>query len=402
MLSPDSDDGGFMTELTGADGNGGRRVDLDWVRILAFGLLIFYHVGMAYVPWNWHIKSAHQIAELEPVMRLVNPWRLALLFLVSGAATHFLAAKTQGADLFRSRTWRLLLPLAFGMLVIVPPQTYIEVVEKTGYSGSFFGFYRDHYLAFGTEFCRPGPCLIMPTWNHLWFVAYLWVYTMIACMLSPAALQRAADVLARWLTGPMLIIAPVLLLALYRIVLWPHFPSTHALVGDWYNHALFGTFFLFGLLFARTPGIWAAIDRYRWVSLVLGASSYALWIGLLGISVITTPWLGAVRGLLYALDQWGFTLAALGFAGRWLTRDSAIRRYLTDAIFPCYIIHQTAIIVIVVWLKPFGLSTGLEAIIVIVGTAIASIAAYEAVRRVAWLRPLFGLKRASGGAAPVR
>ena len=23
-----------------------RRIDLDWVRILAFGLLIFFHVGM--------------------------------------------------------------------------------------------------------------------------------------------------------------------------------------------------------------------------------------------------------------------------------------------------------------------------------------------------------------------
>jgi hypothetical protein len=29
-----------------------RRVDLDWVRIGAFGLLIFYHVGMLYVSWG--------------------------------------------------------------------------------------------------------------------------------------------------------------------------------------------------------------------------------------------------------------------------------------------------------------------------------------------------------------
>jgi hypothetical protein len=38
---------------------GDRRVDLDWVRIGAFGLLILYHVGMFYVPWSWHIKSMH-------------------------------------------------------------------------------------------------------------------------------------------------------------------------------------------------------------------------------------------------------------------------------------------------------------------------------------------------------
>ncbi len=392
-----------MMELERAKGNGERRVDLDWVRILAFGLLIFYHVGMAYVPWNWHIKSAHQIAALEPVMRLVNPWRLALLFLVSGAATHFLAAKMrdskgQGASLLPSRTWRLLLPLAFGMLVIVPPQAYIEAVEKTGYTGSLLDFYRDHYFAFRTEFCRPGPCLILPTWNHLWFVAYLWVYTAAVCMLSPAILTRVADVLARVLRGPVLIVVPILLLAFYRIVLWPRFPSTHALTDDWYNHALFGTLFVFGLLFARTDSIWATIDRARWVSLVLGVGAFATLTGLSGLPA--TPWLGATRGLLYAMDQWGFALAVLGFAGRWLTRDSAVRRYLTDAIFPCYIVHQTVIVLIVYWLKPFALMTGLEAAIVILGTVVASIATYEAVRRVAWLRPLFGLKRVSGAAAP--
>jgi hypothetical protein len=40
---------------------GGRRIDLDWVRISAFGLLILYHVGMLYVSWPFHIKSEHRI-----------------------------------------------------------------------------------------------------------------------------------------------------------------------------------------------------------------------------------------------------------------------------------------------------------------------------------------------------
>ena len=36
-----------------------RRYDLDWLRIGAFALLIFYHVGMYYVTWDWHVKSRH-------------------------------------------------------------------------------------------------------------------------------------------------------------------------------------------------------------------------------------------------------------------------------------------------------------------------------------------------------
>src|ERR1700742_4282089 len=96
-----------------------RRVDLDWVRIAAFGLLIFYHVGMLYISWGFHIKSAHRMTALEPLMLVVNPWRLALLFLVSGAATRFMWRKYAIGPLLLSRSIRLLIPLIFGMLVIV-------------------------------------------------------------------------------------------------------------------------------------------------------------------------------------------------------------------------------------------------------------------------------------------
>ena len=87
-----------------------RRVDLDWVRIGAFGLLILYHVGMFYVSWDWHIKSAQPVAALEPLMLVLNPWRLALLFLVSGVATRFMLRKTAAGALLRARSSRLLDP----------------------------------------------------------------------------------------------------------------------------------------------------------------------------------------------------------------------------------------------------------------------------------------------------
>ncbi|MBW8882071.1 MAG: acyltransferase, partial [Asticcacaulis sp.] len=64
-----------------------RRYDLDWLRLIAFGLLIFYHIGMFYVTWGWHVKSDHAGRAIEPLMRLVNPWRLDLLFFISGVAT---------------------------------------------------------------------------------------------------------------------------------------------------------------------------------------------------------------------------------------------------------------------------------------------------------------------------
>jgi glucan biosynthesis protein C len=119
-----------------------RRYDLDWVRIGAFMLLIFYHVGMYYVTWDWHVKSPHASHDIEPLMTLTSPWRLSLLFLVSGVTTGYLLARQGARHFLGGRSTRLLIPLAFGMLVIVPPQSYLEVVEKVGYAGNYAEFFR--------------------------------------------------------------------------------------------------------------------------------------------------------------------------------------------------------------------------------------------------------------------
>lgn len=381
-----------------------RRVDLDWVRIGAFALLILYHVGMFYVPWNWHIKSAQPVAALEPMMLALNPWRLALLFLVSGVATRFMLRKTAPGALLRSRTSRLLTPLIFGMLVIVPPQAWIQIVEAPGYPGGFVDFYLNHYFAFGTQFC-PKPCIILPTWNHLWFVAYLWVYTMalgLVVLLIPAIADRIERWLAPLLSGLLLLIVPSLLFGLFRLMLLPHFPSTHALFGDWYNHALFAGVFLLGFLLAHAVSFWDAVERQRWVALILAVACYALWLSLRPLRDGGLP----VRlgiGFAYGFYQWLAIVVVLGFARRWLSRDSAARRYLTDAIFPYYIVHQTAIILIAHVLRGSGVSAEVEAVLIIGGTAASCIATYEIVRRVSWLRPLFGLKReAAKPAVPMR
>ena len=64
-----------------------RLYFLDWLRIGAFALLIVYHVGMVYVSWDFHIKSPSASTTIEPFMLLSSPWRMSLLFLISGAAT---------------------------------------------------------------------------------------------------------------------------------------------------------------------------------------------------------------------------------------------------------------------------------------------------------------------------
>jgi hypothetical protein len=377
-----------------------RRVDLDWIRIVAFLTLILYHVGMYYVSWDWHVKSPFASATLEPLMFFTNPWRLGLLFVVSGAATAFMIRRLPPGALARTRSWRLLVPLLFGMFVIVPPQSYLEVVERRAMQAAFAEFYL-RYVAADRTFCRGNDCLIIPTWNHLWFVAYLWAYTMvIAGILAwrEGWRERWAARLERRIAGWGILLWPWLVLAVFRVGLVGSFPSTHALVDDWYNHALYFTLFAFGFVAAHSAPVWDAMDRVRWVALALAFASYAFiawYFSTYSDKVLPPEALRTFQRVIYALNQWSWIVAACAFAHRYIRSDGPARRYLTDAIFPFYIIHQTAIILFAVWMRPLGLAPLAEGLLLVAATAVACVGTYEIVKRADLLRPLFGLKRAA-------
>ena len=380
-----------------------RRIDLDWVRILAFGVLIFFHVGMYYVTWGWHVKSPFASHAIEPLMLLSAPWRLSLLFFVSGCATAFLHAKS-AAGFVRSRTQRLLIPLALGMWVIVPPQSWAEVTEAVGYSGGYLHFLALYANAYG-GFCRED-CLRIPTWNHLWFVGYLWCYTMVAALAWWAVPRRHLDRLgaavARRLRGPWLIVLPVAWLAAIRIALVARFPDTHALVDDWFEHATYFSVFALGVLLARETGVWEEIRRQRWTALLLALAGYGVVMAYFSRPVDVAPpdWMRQGQRVFYALDQWCAIVAALGFARQWNPADSPARRYLTEAIFPFYIVHQTAIVLLAHFMKPLGLRPLVEGPLLVAGTVAICLASFEMVRRVRWMRPLFGLAPLASRAEP--
>jgi len=387
---------------------GPRRYDLDWVRIGAFMLLILYHVGMYYVTWDWHVKSPQASAAIEPLMMLTSPWRLSLLFLVSGVATGYLLARQGAGHFMGQRSTRLLIPLIFGMLVIVPPQSYLEVVEKLRYAGGFAEFYRLYITGFH-GFCRGGDCLIMPTWNHLWFVAYLWVYTVllyVAVRLAPPLIPWLRRIAEERMSGFGVLLWPIAYLAVIRLGLAPRFPATHALVGDWYNHAMYFGVYLLGFSLAGARAAWGALERARWLTLGLAVVGWAFLVAYFGAysddAAVPPMALRLFQRGVYGAEQWLAIAAAVGFAHRHLTHDSAARRYLTSAIFPVYILHQTVIVVVAHALKPSHLYPPVEGVLLVLVTAATCLLSYEAIRRVRLLRPLFGLEQGLARAPKIK
>lgn len=385
-----------------------RLYFLDWIRIGAFMLLIAYHTGMYYSGGDWHVKSPYAGDALDPLMQLSSPWRLGLLFMISGVASAFMLRKIAVGAFLRQRSVRLLVPLVFGMLVIVPPQSYFEVVEKVAYQGGYGDFMR-LYVGGYHGFCREHDCLRLPTWNHLWFVVYLWAYTLVLgglAVLAGARLGRWSDRLGQVMRGWKIIVLPVALLAAARFALADHFPNTHALVDDWYGHAEYFPLFLLGALMATQAKFWQEVDALRWTSLGLWLGGWAILTcrNALPEAIGNTPAMEALFPLfrtLYAMGQWVPILAVCGFGHRHLAFDSAKRRYLTEAVFPVYIVHQTLIVCMAHWLKVAKLAPGLEGAILMILTLCFSLVIYEVVRRVAVLRPLFGLSLRRPAAEPV-
>jgi len=379
-----------------------RRYDLDWLRIIAFGLLILYHVGMFYVTWDWHVKSSRASEAIEPLMMLTNPWRLTLLFLVSGAATRFMADKMSVGAFNWSRMGRLWPPLLLAVFVIVPPQSYYEIVEAlaalpadvaAGYAGALDNFYLKYVTGAG-NWCDADGCLTTPTYNHMWFVAYLILYTLALIPLLPLLrrIPKAASVL---IAGPFLIITPWLVMAALRVTLFPIFGESHDFREDWYLHPLYFGVFLFGFAIAKHQDFFERCMRLRWVALAIALAAWAALIIYFNAHPdgVTPPdWLRSTMRAVRELDAWCAIIAAIGFAHRYLRNaDGPARQLLTQAIFPFYLIHQTLIVVAGHYLDPLALPLWIEAPLLIGATGLGCWLFFDLGRRVPPLRVWIGL-----------
>ncbi|WP_300391352.1 acyltransferase family protein [Henriciella sp.] len=377
-----------------------RRYDLDWLRIIAFLLLIFYHIGMFYVPWEWHVKSVHAGEGAEPLMLLLNPWRLSLLFFISGVALRFLFGKLGAAGLAKDRAVRMGLPILAGMVLIVAPQSWLQLVESGEFEGSFWAFY-PQYLNPASDFS-----IITPTWNHLWYIVYLLVYSLLLAPVAGPLIRfmegRGAAITKRLFAGKtgvvMVIVLPALPHMLYRLTLDPYFETNHNLVWDWANHAHSLTILMIGFLLAKDAAFWSAVRRAALpailLAVVFATGLSVLWAGWETLQADPDMqwlvWPARMARLFYA---WLAILSLLALAQRYLNRPSRALTYMTGAVFPWYILHQTLIVMAGFWLTRQGLQAGTEFILLVIATIGGCALLHELViRRVGRLRPWFGLK----------
>ncbi|MGB0514897.1 MAG: hypothetical protein ACPGJE_08670, partial [Wenzhouxiangellaceae bacterium] len=104
--------------------------------------------------------------------------------------------------------------------------------------------------------------------------------------------------------------------------------------------------------------------------------------------------IGILEGALVSFNGWFWLMSVLGWGAHALNRPFRWLPYATEAVVSWYILHQTITVVLGAGLTPYALGPIIEPALVLGGTILGCLVIHEfIVRRIGWLRPLFGLKR---------
>lgn len=388
---------GIMAEPTGIN----RHIGLDWLRIGAFGLLILFHIGLYFGPGPWLVKWPDTLRWIAYPIAAIAPWRLMVLFAVSGYASAAMLSRAPSVGSFLGdRSLRLLLPLVFGTLVIVAPQDWVRFQVSGDFSGSLAWFWTHQELSF-TFFHNA----FLPNWEHLWFLGYLWAYTaLLALMLImlPQSL-RWIDNVALWLARHSRLIAvPPILIIFSRAAIHHAGLDTVQRYNDLEGDVHFLPAFLFGFMLARQPALWEAIARV-WKPALLGSllCLASIWLAVVTADQRTSPLLVLTDLISESAMAWLMLPVMFHAAARLMQRDHRWRGALARAVFPFYIVHQTVIVLIGFALRDSGLPALAVFALLLAATIAAGLAAFLTASRLAPIGWLMGVppKARSSGAA---
>jgi glucan biosynthesis protein C len=370
------------------DNKSERQYYIDWLRICLIISVFLFHIGMIFNTWPWHIKNDLQYGGfLKQTMTFLHYWRMPLLFMLSGAGTYFaLGIRTSGQYLFE-RFKRLVIPLAVGIVTLVPVQVYIERASQyesllAYYPHMFNGIYPSGNFS----------------WHHLWFIAYLFVVSLFISpflqFLRSGSFARFTHWIERIVTKPLALNIFILPLLLSQILLRPFFETqTNDLVNDWASMTYYIIFFLAGFILLPVRNITEAMRKYRlW---------YLAEVIVITIVMFKMPDMAGSNVLGNIIEEgssiilaWSCAVTAIGFAKQFLNRDSILRKLANEAIYPFYLLHQPVIVVIGYYIIQWDIAVIWKAVIVLFSSFTVTATLYWfLIRPFNPLRIFFGMKK---------
>jgi len=343
-----------------------RRHDIDWLRVIAIGLLLIYHIAIIFQPWAMFIgfiRSEELLETLWNPMTLLNIWRIPLLFFVSGMGFYFAMRKRDWKQLLLERTKRIFIPFLFGIVAITPLHMYV---------------FQKHYNM---------PLAYFPHQGHLWFLLNIIIYVLLLIplfqLLKKKGGRKFGKVWASMMRHPLGPLSVSLFFVLEALLVKPQLYAFYA--ETWHGFFLGFLAFAFGFLFVYSgKSFWKTIQKWRW--LYLGIAIILFAIRFFVFSTESPGYLSAMES-----NCWIFALFGLGYT--YLNRPSRVLSYLSRAAYPVYIIHMVVLYMGALLILPLKIPVILKFVTITCFTFLICLLLYEfVIRRIAFLRPLFGLK----------
>lgn len=366
-----------------------RRYDLDWLRVLAFGLLIFYHTGMLYSEnWGFHFKSQYLSSGIESIMLLLSPWRMGLIWFISGVALRFIVARFSLGMFLTTRSVKILLPLLFGIWFIVPIQLYAQMTQEASLAMGFWQFYSQFFDLTNPLFERYQAGIWPLDVNHLWYLRSLWQFTLLLVLAMPLLHHATVHTIITRLCGRSLFtVFIVLLLPLCILKLsWP---------SDTFRYPMGALFLLYGYLLAWQPSFYSQLLchwRVLFAVFTLGYIVVVLCYNTIWQNPAASQWQITSMDMLYTAQRLMGVLLMLALAQRFLNHDHPKLALLNCAVFPFYLLHQSVIIGLAFYLSKLQLGGFVEPLLILSLTFIICWLVFIAARRIDLLSPLLGIK----------
>jgi peptidoglycan/LPS O-acetylase OafA/YrhL len=341
-----------------------RRTDLDALRVVLCGGIVLFHTLSIYSAEPiYHLKSALPSPAASVLAELLRIAILPLFFVLAGWSA-VVSLRARGAGRFvRERARRLLVPLCAGTILFGPVIKYIEL--RHGRDIGFHGLWlvpplQGGYLEFIPRYFTHMNLL---TWSHLWFLAYLFL---VSVLLLPLTLSLARSAPRADMPAAPVVYLPALAFALLLAAFdgyWPFLPN---LLTDWTNFSWFALCFAIGVGLAAWPGFEARMHAEAWRMLALMLVAYAGVVAC-GPSVAGRAFVG--------LTAWGAIGAGLGLASRFKATATPLFAELGEAALPIYIMHHVPVLALGLLVLPLDLPVWLAVAVIWLGATIVTLAA---------------------------
>jgi glucan biosynthesis protein C len=313
---------------------------------------------------------------------------------LAGASTCYSLKSRSAGQYVRERVLRLLVPFLFGVLVIIVPQAYYEVLYHGKLSGTnLFDFYSLYILTLPERFRHF-------SFYHLWFLAVLFIFSLIGLLLFLGPFKKEKSLLSE-LTSNIhsswkLMAWLVLPLALVDLWVYPGTFWGNRDFGGWclVAHLLF---FISGYAIFSNPGLTGLIGKlsqFVGIGAVVAAIALKFLLGQLldwKTNFGSAGYAGAQTA--QALLSWCLLIAFIHLGQRFFNFKNKFLSYASEAVLPFYILHQTVIIIVGYYVVRWELNPAVKYLVIVLISLCLIMALYDLlIKRINILRFLFGMR----------